>query len=673
MEGSFSIMKKQICLILSILMLLSSLQICALADDRTQIGNLPLVGINEVNSFDEDFGSYQAGTYVPADSGVTPIQLAGTGSFEVTSSGGLKATTTGGAERKITLRYNFTNPVNTGLIAVGMTLDNNETSITGTISSWLLFTLYNTSDTPETSLEKFSNAINGKANGTLHRQPQSDANGKCHLIYTARRASAQEDWVVEIYDVSGAEPTLVYNRTMASSYGNISYIDLVRSYSAGTTYIAIDDISVKTYESYEISSIPTPTATPTPTTTPTPTAQPGGDLPPVTDTIDFDEDFSGYQAGPYTPTQGGITTYEQTGTGGFEITESGGLKVATLTGSEIRVGLKYEMPASVSSGLLTANMTIDKDETILNSMSSWTFLGIKDDQGTTKSFIEMQTGYVMRDKSMNALSPQPQTDEDGDYHLMFMASRGSAGEDWVIEIYDTTGAQPVKIYSGALEASFANIKTITFAHSYGVGEIATAIDNISVKTYEIDCDGANPASSALTLSLSEDNIVGDLSAELTDGEETIRATVSYDSNNQKLEIMPESFLDYATTYHVSLTGCKIPTFSFTTAKAPLALFAKTLKFVGTNGESETVPQNGEFDAVCDVTFANPDGAASCVYMVLISYNERGMITNITTKQIDFTQISVTDQIKLEDLTKEKASKFDCLIWHKTNLGFEMMR
>ncbi|MBR2499564.1 MAG: hypothetical protein IKB60_00635 [Clostridia bacterium] len=660
-------MKKQICLILSILMLLSVLQISALADDRAQIGNLPLVGINEVNGFGEDFGSYQAGTYVPADGGVTPVQLAGTGSFEVTSSGGLKATTTGGGERKITLRYNFTNPVNTGLIAVGMTLDNNETSITDTISSWLLFTIYNTSDTPETALEKFKTAINGKANGTLHRQPQPDANGKCHLIYTARRESAQEDWVVEIYDVAGAEPALVYNRTMASSYGNISYIDFVRSYSASTTSIAIDDISVKTYESYEISSSSSPTATPMPT------AQPGGDLPPVNDAIDFDEDFSGFQTGSYTATQGGITTETLAGSGSFEITEAGALKAATTGGGECKITLRYTLPTPVNTGLLSASMTLDNDElSITDAISSWNLFAVYNESGTVEPTIEKFKDTIMG-KSKTPLIVQPQQDENGDYHLLYMARRETVSDNWIVEAYDIAGTEPVLVYKREIDASFGGIKFIDFVRSYSTGITTIAIDNISVKTYEIDCNGANPASSALTLSLSEDNIVGDLSAVLTDGEETIEAAVSYDSNNQELSIMPESFLDYATTYQVSLTGCKLPVFSFTTAKAQLSISSKTLKFVGQNGESETVPESGEFDAVCDVSFANPGGDEACVYMVLISYNESGRITNVTTKQADFTQTTYQDQIKFEDLTKAKATRFECLIWHKTNLGYEMMR
>ncbi|MBR2499565.1 MAG: hypothetical protein IKB60_00640, partial [Clostridia bacterium] len=245
--------KKSISLVLSIIMLMA---MCAFApvsyaegDVLTKLG---LVGTNNIVSFDEDFSDYEAGTYTPATGGITPTQLVGTGSFEITESGELKATTTGGGERKITMRYNFPTAVNTGLLTASMTINKNETSITEDISSWTFFVLYTNDTTLQSSVtKKKADNIVDKSGAALSPQPQT-VDGKYHLLYTARRETAGEEWAVEIYDTAGTEPVLVYSGVMPSSFGNINFIDLARSYSTGTTTTAIDDISVKTYASYEV-------------------------------------------------------------------------------------------------------------------------------------------------------------------------------------------------------------------------------------------------------------------------------------------------------------------------------------------------------------------------------------------------------------------------------------
>ena len=409
-------------------------------------------------NFYEDFSDFETGTYTPVKGGIATEKLAGDGTFEVTEKGALKATTTSGGERKVTLRYNFKNPVNKGVLTASMTLDNNETSIVDAYSSWTLFVLYNASGL-ESSITKYKDGIKNKAGAVLSPQPETDVDGKYHLKYVARRETAQDDWIVEIYDTVPTKPVKVYSATIASSFGYINSIDLVRSYSGGTTTTAIDDISITTAKEYKIEN------------------------------VDFNEDFSGYSVGTYTSVDGGIKTEQLAGTGSFEITEKGALKATTTGGGERKITLRYNLPSPVNKGLLTASMTLDSNEiSIPDAFSSWLLFTLYNDTGAAETSLE-QFKSSINGKAGGTVSQQPGLDADGKYHLKYTVGREAAQDEWLIEIYDTSGARPVKIYSRTMASSFGNISSIDFVRSYSTGTITTAIDDVSVTTsdsYEID-------------------------------------------------------------------------------------------------------------------------------------------------------------------------------------------
>ena len=306
----------------------------------------------------------------------------------------------------------------------------------------------------------------GKSGGVLYQQPQPDTNGKYHLLFTAGRETTSDDWLVEIYDTAGDKPVKVYSRAIASSFGSISYIDFVRSYSTGITAITVDDIVVKTDNSYEVDR-----------------------------SVTFDEDFSKYSAGPYTPAEGGITTEQLSGAGSFEITPSGALKATTLA-ADSRITMRYNFPNPVNKGVLTSTVTVDNNETVVaDAYSSWTFFVLYNDAGLQTSITKYKDGGL-KDKENNVLSPQPQI-VDGKYHLQYIARRESAQDNWIVEIYDVAGAKPFKVYSGLIDKSFGNIKSIDIVRSYGATTAANtiAVDDISIRTYnsyeadrDFECD-----------------------------------------------------------------------------------------------------------------------------------------------------------------------------------------
>lgn len=638
-------MKKYVCLIISVLMLMSLSQISVFAADETPIGPLPLLGINETQFHEENFDSFSAGAYVPAEGDIQIEIRGGSASAEITDDKMLKNTVRGNGSAT-NIRYDLQTPIETGLFVVSLKMDDTKTTGSG---AWT-FAVDSTIGRQGLFVKHATSTIRNNSNVALSTQPAKDENGLYHFLLIASRESTAEDWSFTAYDVSGAVPVSFFNATLVkSSFPNMSAFRLT-SYSTGATLTtAIDDFKVATYESWRAN-------------------------------LNHSYDFDNLEEGEYTSSElsslSGIETTITGGTGTFEVTADKKLKMTTPA-ANATVKLTYQIPSVVKTGMITGELKISKSEA--GSAGPWALFGIISGSNTHSSISLWGESHEFKfTDGMALLETQPMLNEETQmFHLRATLFRIDENADWNMTVYDDAGETPVEVYKASLsKEAFPSIDKLRFISSYSTRKLSTTIDDISFKALEIENNFAdnNTTDSVLSMGIGEEFITGDLSvviADVADETKTVKATASYDSDSQTLNITPESFLDYGKTYNVTLSGCALSDFAFKTAEAPLELTAKTIKFVGTGGESETIPE-GTFDAVCDIEVSNPSGAQATVYAVLISYNQKGMIINIVPQEFQFSGSTLQDRLTIPGLTNTQTANVCCFVWNKTALGYEMM-
>lgn len=638
-------MKKYLCLIISALMLMSVFQISVFADDETPIGPLPLAGINQTQFYEENFNDFSAGTFVPAEGGIQAAVTVGTGSSVITEDKMLKSTVNG-VGSKSAIRYDLQTAIETGLFVVNFTMDDTKTTGSG---SWN-FVVESTTKVQGLFEKHATSNIRNSLNVALPIQPSKDANGLYHFLLIASRESAAEDWILTAYDVSGTVAVSFFTTVLPkSSFEKLSAFRL-SSYSTGSTIAtAIDDFEIATYEAWRAN-------------------------------LDHSYDYDDLEEGEYTPEQlsklTGIETIIRKKTATFEITADKKLRMITPE-ADSSVRLTYLIPDVVKTGVITTELKIAKSEE--GSAGPWDLFVLESDTNTHSSISMWGENHVFKSTDeIVTLATQPELNEETQmFHLRAVIFRIDENADWNMTIYDDAKESPVEIYKATLsKEAFSGIKKMWIINSYSTKALDTTIDDFSFTVSEVENNFAdnNVTDEVLSMSLSEELITGDLSAEISDAEDEtkkVKVTVSYDSGSQTLNIIPESFLDYGKIYNVTLSGCVLSNFAFKTIDAPLKLVDKTIKYVGAGGESDIIPE-GTFDAVCDISVLNLDGEQHTVYAALISYNQKGMIIDITSKEFNFSDASLSDSITLEDLTKTHTANVRCFVWSKTDLGYEMM-
>lgn len=645
-------MKKYICLFLSVLMLMSLSQISVFAEDETPIGPLPLVGINQTQYYEEDFDDFAVGTYVPAADGIQVSSNAPQNcTFTVTDDKMLKASMSL-LYKSAKIRYDFETPVETGLLSLSMIMDNSKTTGDGAWT-YVIESAAMADNTVKTKsmFEKHARStFRNPSTGTAFSTQPVAVDGLYHLLVTISREDTAQNWNLTAYDVSGATPVAFHTLELAKEdFPAISAFYLTSYSMSNTLTTAIDDFELAAYESWKSQ-------------------------------INYSNDFDDLEEREYTTSEfATLTGFKSSSANGkYEGTADDKLKI-NIPVINASFGMSYSLPAPVSSGILTAQMKVSK--TAAGDVGVWHLFGFKSGANSVNT-IDIwagSNGFTPTSAGTgSALLPtQPVFDEETQmFHLRAVVFRVDENTDWSVKIYDDAGESPVLIYSAELaKENFANIDKFDVVNGYSQNVLSVELDDFSFKAVEVENNfaGNNTTDAVLSMALDESFITGDLAVEITkadDATKKVLATVSYDSGS--LNITPESFLDYGTTYNVILSGCALEGFSFKTADAPLSLTSKTIKFVGAGGESETIPNEGTFDAVCDFTVSNPGGEASTVYAVLISYNDKGMIMNIVPEEIQFSGATLTDQLTIPGLTKANTEKVRCFIWSKTNLGFEMM-
>ena len=228
----------------------------------------------------------------------------------------------------------------------------------------------------------------------------------------------------------------------------------------------------------------------------------------------------------------------------------------------------------------------------------------------------------------------PLRNSKGRYSLHCEVSRMSVNDDWEIKVYDASQANYVLLYSGTFASSFGDITQIKPIRYWAEdGGWPADFDNYYVKATAYpevieasECIGLGSDVESFALGYNaplpdpEDEVM--LVNATNENAEPITTKTNYDAETGRIEIMPNSILNYATTYKVVFASGGVSTYSFTTAQAPIRIGTTNLTYSnGTNALPE-IPATGTFNATYTVT-ARTYTPGKQIVVVLAAYNEEG--------------------------------------------------
>ena len=303
----------------------------------------------------------------------------------------------------------------------------------------------------------------------LSAQPTlSETTDMYHLRAKIYRTNTSDDWKAEIFD-DGVELgyKVIYRGTLSASVlESITDVTLLSGTadSDATLTAAIDDIAVKYTKVSEIEN------------------------------FDISQDFENvaegiYEADAYFATEEriealtNVSLAKKTADAELKIADGKLDVITTAAGAEVEI--EYELPMPISKGVIESRIKMSSE-----GNGIWAFFSINGEFSTIKLNDSSNFGIV-GNGSFATLNfgdqIQPVVDADGMYNLRFVASRGDENSNWLITMYDETFAKGQRIvYTGTVAASVSMIDSLQILRGYSMGNLAASVDEISIRTYDID-------------------------------------------------------------------------------------------------------------------------------------------------------------------------------------------
>ena len=318
----------------------------------------------------------------------------------------------------------------------------------------------------------------------------------------------------------------------------------------------------------------------------------------------------------------------------------------------------------------------------------WHFFMIYGQNNTNTSTISW-SNVIAKTSSSNigtVLVQSPTRNAKGRLTLRVEVSRTSNTDDWDVKVYNDALDPAVLVYDGIIPASFGNIHSIKPIRYYGgTGGWSADFDNYFVKKtsyaqvtngIETNSLGSDVEKFSLTfneqLKNPDDKIT--LVNMTNENAEPITTKTSYIAEAKKLEVMPDSFLDYDTTYKVVFEKGGVASYQFTTKSAPISITPGSVTYSNESGTLTEIPASGTFNASYTATAAAsvPD---KHLVVLLIAYNSQKVAVAFDVQSQPLTPPSVSNvTATLNNLKGGEVTEVKAFIWeYKDGIGFRPIK
>ena len=357
--------------------------------------------------------------------------------------------------------------------------------------------------------------------------------------------------------------------------------------------------------------------------------------------------------------------------------------VGTRSGDVVRS--RYTLNTPLTIGKIETGFEFDPEPT---GKGSWEFFRVTNTEGNRQNCIRWSNVIVKIEETYEGTvhESHPRRNKRNRYSIHCEISRMKVSDDWEVKVFDVAQETPILLYSGKVVASFGNItriepifyyasaggwpanfdnyylKTTQYPQVIEDSECASLGSNVESFTVGFNAQLPNPEDSVMLVNVNDENAA------------PITTTTIYDDETGRLQIKPDSLLDYDTTYNVVFASGDVASYSFTTKSKPISIVSSSVSYSdGTNTLTE-IPETGAFNATSSVT-ARASVPDKQLAVIPAAYNEAGEALKYgLSKQPLSTSVDTTITATLADLKGDNVADVKTIIWeYKEGVGYRPIK